>query len=176
MPISPWRLALQPASFRGALFHIDVHARSSGRRPAIHEFPKRDIPYTEDMGKKIKVWHVTGYLIGPDYEDQRDNLIAALEAAGPGSLVHPTYPDADQVICGPYSATEYREKGGWVAFEMTFFDAGQSVTQQLQPDTQSTSSNTINGAVPSATQTPGASSNALVAADFSQSSDISAIT
>jgi prophage DNA circulation protein len=50
---NPWRdvLLSQPASFRGVIFHVETGGKSSGRRTVTHEYPKRDDPYAEDMGR-----------------------------------------------------------------------------------------------------------------------------
>src|SRR5689334_22416343 len=128
MPIAPWRAELQPASFKGAGFHVDAGGKGSGRRNVLHEFPKKNVPYAEDMGRKARAFTVTAYVIsGPntaDYRAERDALEAALESEGPGILVLPTR-GAVQVQVGPYTSTERRERGGYAEFEITFVEAGQ---------------------------------------------------
>lgn len=118
-----WRERLRPASFRGAGFHVEVGAFAGGRRVALHEFPKRNTPYGEDMGRRARRFPVTGYIVDTDYIPLRDQLIAALEAEGGATLVLPT--SAPQtVICDGFSAIERRDRGGFVEFEMTFVEAG----------------------------------------------------
>lgn len=114
---------IRPASFRGVAFHVEVGGKTGGRRLAPHEFPKRDEPYTEDMGRKGKSFPITAYLIGEDWREQRDALTDALDAEGPGLLVHPTLGEFD-VCCGPYTAIERREKGGFCEVEIQFLEAG----------------------------------------------------
>src|SRR4051794_33120998 len=116
MSISPWRVNLQPASYNGAEFKVDVDAKASGRRDVTHEFPKKDTPYTEDMGRRAKRFTITAYVIGPNYTFLRDALEAELESEGPGLLVHPTRGE-EIVNPGPYSVRESREKGGFAEFE-----------------------------------------------------------
>src|SRR5215471_8324607 len=98
---TPWRDELLPASFRGAMFHVDSGSKESGRRIVVHEFPKRDIPYAEDMGRRSMEFSVRGYCITfpvdtsvdlymRDYRLSRDALITALEMEGPGPLQLPT--------------------------------------------------------------------------------------
>ena len=77
-------MMLVPATFRLAPFHVDANSRTSGRRIVLHEFPKRDTPYAEDMGRSARRFPVTGYVIGPDYQIWRELLVLALEAEGPG--------------------------------------------------------------------------------------------
>lgn len=125
MATPDWKLRLQPASFRGVEFKVDVDSRAGGRRAVMFEFPKRDTPYAEDMGRRAKRFTVTGYVIGSDYVFQRDALIAALEAEGPGLLVHPLLGE-DMVQVDPYIVRETRQAGGMAEFEMTFLEAGEA--------------------------------------------------
>ena len=60
---SPWRKDLQPASFRGAFFHVETNSKENGRRIVVHEFPKKDLPYAEDMGRRAYEFSVRGYCI-----------------------------------------------------------------------------------------------------------------
>jgi prophage DNA circulation protein len=70
-----WRTRMQPASFRGAGFLVEGHDGEVGRRLAVHEYPERDLPYAEDLGRKARVFKITGLVIGPDYMAQRDALL-----------------------------------------------------------------------------------------------------
>jgi len=141
LPID-WRLKLLPAFFREEQFgyHTDSYSRASGRRVAIHEFPKRNEPYAEDMGRKIMKFTIQGYLIispgDTDYIPRRDALIRALEADGPGTLKLPTF-DPIIVMVDSYTCTETKDKGGYAAFEMTFCERGKPVSFDVQPDTRS---------------------------------------
>ena len=150
MPIAPWRLQLRPASFRGAGFHVEVGALAGGRRIALHEFPKRDTPYAEDMGRRARRFPVTGYIVDADYIPERDALIAALEAGGGGTLVHPTL-GTFRVVCDGFSAIERRDKGGYVEFEMTFVEAGSLSASSMSASTDT--SGAVNTAADSAGQT-----------------------
>jgi prophage DNA circulation protein len=147
MAISPWRMRLQPASYNGVLFHVDASARASGRRIALHEFPKRDIPYSEDMGRKAKRFTVAAYVIGPFFEDQRDALIEQFEAEGTGRLVLPTSTDEKLVVVDAYSITERRERGGYAEIEIHFIEAGQDISTVNLADTQSAVTSAVNNAV-----------------------------
>jgi prophage DNA circulation protein len=139
LPIE-WRQHLTPASFRQAIFqfHVESGGKASGRRVAIHEFPKRNEPYTEDMGRKVRKWTVQGYIIispfNTDYIPQRDALVEALEADGPGWLKLPTF-EPELVMVDGYTCEESREKGGFVTFNMTFCERGRPVAYDVQEDT-----------------------------------------
>ena len=61
---APWRRKLVPASYAGVEFHVEHQALNSGRRVVLHEYPKRNIPYAEDMGRHAKRYNITGYILG----------------------------------------------------------------------------------------------------------------
>ena len=132
-----WRRKLRQASFKSAAFHVETQGRVSGRRTVLHQYPKREIPWAEDMGLEARRYQITGYVIQrwgslpignmpPDYDVARDNLIAALESIGPGTLVDPYNNRIGPMVfqCERYSMTESRERGGYAQFEMQFCEAG----------------------------------------------------
>jgi prophage DNA circulation protein len=129
---SPWRQKFQQAWFRGAIFYVDADARAGGRRVALHQYPKRNIPYAEDMGRTANNFSVQGFLIGPNYLDDRDILIACLEQDGPGLLRLPMpYQGSDvQVMVQSYIVTETRQQGGYCTVEMTFVEYGDPAFRQ----------------------------------------------
>src|SRR5215472_3090152 len=121
---NPWRRSLMLGwSFRGVPFYVEQQARTSGRRNVEHEYPKRDNPYAEDMGRHAIRYTIQGFLIGPNYLAQKWNLIAALEGADAGTLVDPLV-GSMLMMCDRYSVTETRERGGYCVFEMSFAEAG----------------------------------------------------
>lgn len=123
---NPWRDKWQTALFRDAMFFVEVDTRTSGRRVALHQYPKRNVPYAEDMGRSAYRFIVQGYLIGPAYLDLKDNLIAALEKDGPGWLRLPLpFQSSDQyVMVMSYSVAQARERGGYCQVEMDFAEYG----------------------------------------------------
>jgi hypothetical protein len=129
---NPWRDKWRDATFRGVKFFVETEARQSGRRIAVHEYPKRNVPYAEDMGRKARRYLVQGYLIGPNYLDQKDLLITALEKDGPGLLRLPLpYQMSDaNVMVASYSVTEGRERGGYCMLEMDFVEYGNPQYRQ----------------------------------------------
>lgn len=117
-----WTDRLRLASFRGAAFRVDAAEISGGRRTVTHEYPLRDEPYIEDMGLRARRFPVDAYVVGESYAIQRDALIAALEQAGPGELVHP-YHGSRQVICSGFRVRESREEGRMARFSIDFEEA-----------------------------------------------------
>lgn len=121
-----WREQLQPASFRGVPFLVDSHEATLGRRVAVHEFPLRDQPYAEDLGRRGREFTVEAYVLGADYLVQRDRLIAAVERPGPDRLVHP-YLGELQVTVLECALRESTNEGGVARLTLKFLEAGASV-------------------------------------------------
>ena len=80
---------LQPASFRGVAFHVETQDMGAGRRTQLHEYPQRDKPYVEDLGRATRELSFEAFVVGADYIDQVKKLLGAFESSGPGTLVHP---------------------------------------------------------------------------------------
>jgi prophage DNA circulation protein len=138
-----WRARWLPAKFRNARFHVEAGSRESGRRIVSHEFPKRDLPYAEDMGMRAREFTVRGYIVvypkdafstntqisselqKKNYIPARDALIKALEEEGPSELQLPLL-GAMKVVCTRYRVTEEKRLGGYCVFDMSFTEYGQA--------------------------------------------------
>lgn len=140
-----WRDKLQQASFRTAPFEVERAGLSSGRRLALHEYPYRDLPFAEDLGRKARGYEVEAYVLAStidasgarssDYMEARDALIAALESgAGPGTLVHP-YLGRMQVAVRSYRLSETTREGGIARFTISFVEAGLPLEPGVAADT-----------------------------------------
>jgi prophage DNA circulation protein len=90
----------------------------------LHEYPKRDRPYAEDMGRSAFRYQMTGYIVGPSYHLGKEALMAALDNRTGAQLMDPYLAEAKMCICERYSVSETRERGGYCSFEMTFVEVG----------------------------------------------------
>ncbi len=126
-----WRKRLRTASFRKIRFNLTNAEASFGRRTANHEFPKRDEPYTEDMGRKAREFTIEAFIVGTDYMRQRDRLIEACEKSGPGRLVHPYYGNRE-VVCTGCEIREAANEGGIARFNLSFREAGSLKFPQVK--------------------------------------------
>lgn len=131
-----WKERLQPASFRGVPFHVESDDRSGGRRLQVHEYPQRDEPYAEDIGRAAREISLTAFVIGPEYMAARDRLLTALEAEGPATLVHPWY-GAMLMAVKEYRVAHTRDEGGMCRFQITLVEAGSVSFPQATVSTQS---------------------------------------
>jgi hypothetical protein len=180
---------LQAASFAGIPFYVEASSRSSGRRIVPKEYPKLDTPYAEDMGRRIRKFAVTAYIIySPvlmsEWETNRDALRAICEAGTAGVLMLPTMSSNDvmPLVVDTYSMTEHQEKGGYCEFSINFVEQGQqpqatpSSTATAQTVTDTTADVTPNtvvsndfadGGFDSPVAPSAATPNAVVSSDFS---------
>lgn len=131
-----WRDDLLPASFRGIKFLIEQATVPVGRKGQLHEYPQRDEPFFESLGKQSQVHKVSAFVIGDDCFERRDKLLEALEKEGPGELVHP-WLGRMQVDVGECDLSHSRPEGGMARLELTFypskprkFPTGTANTQQ----------------------------------------------
>jgi len=144
-----WRRSLRKASFRGVPFHVDTSDRETGRRAVTHEFPGRDVPYTEDLGRKARTYAVEAYVLGPDYMPARDALLKACEEEGPGRLVTPWSGEA-LVNCTGCRVRESKTDGGMATFSLTFVEAGEAASPGGSPKAGALASSRADGAFSSA--------------------------
>jgi DNA circularisation protein N-terminus len=117
---------LRFASFRGVPFYVEEAGGTHGGRHADHEYAGRNVPYAEPLGRKQRVWPITGYVLGPGFRAARNALMAACEDDSVGELVHPAL-GILLVVCRNMAWTESREARGRCIFSLEFAEAG---TQQ----------------------------------------------
>lgn len=119
---------MRPATFRGVQFFIDSSELDGGRRGVTHEYPFRDDPFREDLGRKARSFSVDGYVLGDDYFTQRNSMLAALEKEGPGELQHP-YWGTRRVAVLEFKIKETKKDGGSAAFSINFEETPSIPTQ-----------------------------------------------
>ncbi|WP_247886990.1 DNA circularization N-terminal domain-containing protein [Azospirillum sp. SYSU D00513] len=133
-----WRDQLRPASFRGVPFCVDGDDLSAGRRGQVHEYPQRDKPYVEDLGRATRQISITAYVIGPDYMAARDRLLGAIEEGGPGELVHPMYGTMQVAVVGECRVSHSKDEGGMCRFSLSFTEAGELAFPAASTNTAAT--------------------------------------
>jgi len=129
-----WREQLRRgASFRGVPFLVDASEMSGGRRGPVHEYPGKDVPYREDLGREKRSFTLSGFVVGDNYFADRDRLREALEARGPGPLLHP-YHGTRQVAVLSFRIREGSQDGGLAHFEMEFLEVAESSQLVVEVD------------------------------------------
>lgn len=128
---------LRQASFRGVPFEVDDADESGGRRLARHEYPLRDLPFAEDLGRKAGEWRIRAFIVQGrtyDYVQARDALRKALTAYGPATLIHPWLGELT-VAVERFSLRETTSRGGYCEFDIDFVEAGQRENPDAKTDT-----------------------------------------
>lgn len=122
---SDWRDRLRDASFRGVSFSVEDEEGTFGRRVQVHEYPGRDKPFTEDLGRATRRLSINAYISGDDYSDKRNRLIAAIETPGPGTLIHPNYGEMQGSIDGQVRVTHSTAEGRMCRITFHFVESGE---------------------------------------------------
>lgn len=126
---------LQQGSFRGVPFGVLTGELRVGRRVAVHEYPFRDTPWVEDLGRATRKISFVAFLItdsqvygGGEVIAQREALIAACETKGPGTLIHPTLGRLTvSVPDDGLTVTERWDEGRYFEVGFTFIESGERV-------------------------------------------------
>lgn len=134
----PLSKALRPASFRGVPFEVEGGDVEAGRRTQLHEYPQRDKPYVEDLGRATRAFSITAFVVGVDYIDKANRLLAALEEAGPGTLVHPWLGSMQVTLKDP-ARIQFDRGLGVARISCSFVEAGELVFPSAGNSTQTQS-------------------------------------
>ena len=124
--------------FRGVPFYIDDGERTGGRRVASHQFPLRDSPFTQDMGRRQRGFTLNIVLVGTgargdsrryaSVEDWCDDLINAFEMKGPARLDHPRYGELS-VQADEYRVADDLRVRNVIRLSISFLEPGDQVLQ-----------------------------------------------
>jgi len=112
-----------PASFKGVGFWCTDADIEGGRRGAEGEFPFSEITAYADLGRKIRVYHLTAVFREDDHVGDASALFLACESPGPGILVHPTR-GVTMAACRSIKVSDkLEEAAGETTAEMEFVEA-----------------------------------------------------
>lgn len=128
---------LLPASFRGIAFETTTGSIEVGRRVQVFEYPQRDIPFVEDLGRSARKLVMKAICAGPGYTQRMKSLLAAMEEKGPGILVHPVFGNMTVI---PEKVTKFSlafNKQGFAEAELSFVESGEYKFPSSTTDTKS---------------------------------------
>ena len=112
-----------PASFKGVQFYCTDADAEGGRRGAEGEFPFGENTAYADLGRKIRVFHLTAYFREDDHVWDAEALFQACQSPGPGLLVHPTR-GTHMVACRSVKVSDKLEdEAGQTSAELEFVEA-----------------------------------------------------
>jgi len=90
-----YRGQLQSALWKGVPFGVTTSRARFGRRNVVHDYPNRDAPWVEDLGRGRQVIHIVGFLLGDDVIAQSKRMAAVCQQRDSddqgGELVHPQF-------------------------------------------------------------------------------------
>jgi prophage DNA circulation protein len=101
----------------------------------VTEFPLRDEPDIERLGKKTVERNFDCFVIGADYMDARDALLAELDKQQTQVLVHP-WLGTLRVEISNYTFSETAEEGGMARFQISYFLAASKSRPEVIADTR----------------------------------------
>jgi prophage DNA circulation protein len=133
-PNADWKSRLQAASFKGVPFFTLDANYSFGRRLEVNEFPDRELPHSRDLGRAADRFSTTAFVVGPNYDLDRDKLIAALRSKGEGELVTERYGTHRVRIVGG-SVKEEGKSGRFARIVFTAVEAGANRSPGITTDT-----------------------------------------
>ena len=119
-----WIDRLVPADFDGAPFKVLGVDRKSGRRTAVQEFPGRRRVEVQDLsgdepGGNALEFTVQAYLIGPNYDFDRDVLESALATGGVRPLTIPWRGTKNVTVTSDIVTRESKSEGGYCTVNFT---------------------------------------------------------
>lgn len=122
-----WLNDLLPASFRSVPFHVSSTSSEFGRRNQTHEYPLRDVPYTEDLGRSARKNKIEAFLVGDDHKEQAEKLAKAIEEDGAGTLIHPFLGELNVNIAGPAMVSDSVDNRRMSVVSFSFIEAGELI-------------------------------------------------
>lgn len=130
---------LLPASFRGVPFNATASTLTIGRRTHVFEYPQRDKPFVEDLGKSAREITLTAVFAGPEYITGMNRLLEAMEQEGSGVLVHPMLGSMTVTPKATTKVTYSTTKLGFSSAELVFVESGDYVFPTSSNDTAAVS-------------------------------------
>nr|DAG75384.1 MAG TPA: DNA circularization protein [Caudoviricetes sp.] len=126
---------LRPASFRGVPFSVTESTFTVGRRIHVFEYPQRDKPFVEDLGKSAREITVTAVFAGADYISGMQKLLDAMEQEGSGVLIHPMLGSMKVTPKESTKVTYSTKDCGYSFATLTFVESGDYVYPTSVVDT-----------------------------------------
>lgn len=128
------KVSVVGGSFKGVPFFIKEYERQNGGRNIV----SKPVPFSsnfvnQDLGGKIPAYSFDAYLVGDEFKESRDNLIAACDEEGSGELVHPFF-GRFRVECIGYSVSGSIEGVNYCTLGLEFRPVSASEGRPLKTD------------------------------------------
>lgn len=113
------------ASFLGVPFKVARERGEGGRRGPLHEYPDRDEPFFEDLGRRARRFELEAYFIGSTADLQATLFVSLLWQGKVGSLILPGL-RRERVKAVSWAYDKDAARANWVACHLTFVEAGRN--------------------------------------------------
>src|SRR5215467_7322380 len=110
------------ASFKGVLFQTTEVEAEGGRRGAEGEFPFGEETAYADLGRKIRLYHLTAVFREDSHIADSQALFEVCQTPQPGMLVHPTRGTV-MVACRSVKVQDNSEEQGETTVSLEFVEA-----------------------------------------------------
>lgn len=125
-----WRNKLLKAKINGLEIFVESSELQTGRRIVTHEFPQRDKPFVEDLGRKtrkfnIEAWYAESPRNNFNHWTRRDAVIDEIEKDGEVKFQHPYFGELRGYVEDFNVSESAQNEGGYVKFSFTFIEKGE---------------------------------------------------
>ncbi|SDH81439.1 Mu-like prophage DNA circulation protein [Pseudomonas flavescens] len=116
-----WEETLLDASYRGVTLQVKNENLQAQRALSSHGVPYRDGDDVEDLGRAARRFAMNVVMFGINYEIELQNLLEALDTAGPGALIHPIYGRLD-VVAQDWTVQHDAERPDYAEVSLNFLE------------------------------------------------------
>lgn len=109
----------QHARFKDAPFWVRRSSLDGGRRQSIQRFPGQVYTNVQDLGRDSSQLTIEAFLVGEDYDRQREHLESRLLEGGAGVLVLPWRAPFEVTVVDRIRVNESKERRGYATIEFT---------------------------------------------------------
>lgn len=116
-----WADDLLDCTYRGVNLDIMAEDLEAQRALVQHGVPYVDGDDVEDLGQGAREFSMRAVVFGPNYLFQLKLILIALDAIGPGELVHPIYGSVN-VVSGGYKVSHHAERPDYAEIALRFLE------------------------------------------------------
>jgi len=118
-------LAALEGAFLGFPFKLAAERGEGAIRGPVHEYPDRDLPFFEKLGRSAKRFDLAVYFVGDGADLQADLFDRLLWKGTAGPLILPGF-RRETMLAQRWSYRKEAGKGRWVQFDIHFVEAGRN--------------------------------------------------
>ena len=137
----------RPASFGGCAFEVIEVRDQFGHRFSIHEYPERDIPWAEGLGRQVRIFRFRAAIWGEDHVEQARKIIEKAECGVTERLVHPIWGEYDCKLINAYPSHKPCSRDGETLLDLQFVEAGEFIYPSVTPFQGRSIAGVLSGAV-----------------------------